>query len=282
MFVGRDAVREGALTASDLRGPRVRRLFRGVYCPAGVRVDHELRCRAAALTGEGALVLTGRSAAVVRGVELASASDTVDVIALPGCRVNRRPGLNVWRVAIETGDHEPWGNIPIARPERMTFDVLSTGPLIRAVADVDRILRAKLTTEARMTAYLEGRHDHGIVRAREALALADPRAESPPESELRVRMHDAGLHPELQLHIYAGGTFVARVDFGFEEERLVVEYDGDWHGKTSALARDRRRQNDLRKAGWTIHFVTKDMMVNPDAVIDEIHGALLRSRRRRL
>lgn len=281
MFVGRDAVREGALTASDLRGPRVRRLFRGVYCPTGVRVSHELRCRAAALTGEGALVLTGRSAAVVRGVELASASDPVDVIALPGCRVNRRPGLNVRRVTIDAGDHEPWENISIARPERMTFDVLSTGPLIGAVADVDRILRAKVTTEARMWAYLEGRHDHGIVRAREALALADQRAESPPESELRVRMHFAGLHPEPQLAIYADGEFVARVDFAFEEERLVVEYDGDWHGQRSALARDRRRQNALRKAGWTIHFVTKDMMVNPNAVIDEVHGAVLRARRAR-
>ncbi|GAB2637981.1 hypothetical protein GCM10027068_17090 [Prescottella soli] len=278
MFVGRDAVRDGALTAADLRGPRVRRLFRGVYCPTGVRVSHELRCRAAALTGEGALVLTGRSAAAVRGVDLASASDPVDVIALPNCRVNRRPGLNVRRVAIDAGDYHPWEQIAIASPERMTFDVLSTGPLLRAVADVDRILRAKLTTQGRMASYLEGRHDHGIVRAREALALVDPRAESPPESELRVRLHLAGLRPEPQLCIYADGKFVARVDFGFEAERLAVEYDGQWHGQRSALARDRVRQNALRKAGWQIHFVTKDMMANPDAVIDEIHGAVLRAR----
>ncbi len=78
-----------------------------------------------------------------------------------------------------------------------------------------------------------------------------------------------GLHPELQLQIYADGEFVARVDFGFEE-RLVVEYDGEWHGQGSAIARDRVRQNKLRQAGWQIHFVTKEMMVNPDAVIDEI------------
>lgn len=223
-------------------------------------------------------MLTGRSAAVVRGVDLASASDPVDVIALPGCRVNRRPGLNVRRVAIDAGDRQPWEQIAIARPERMTFDVLSTGPLVRAVADADRILRAKLTTGARMASYLEGRHDHGIVRAREALALCDPRAESPPESELRVRMHFAGLDPEPQLQIYADGEFVARVDFGFEEERLVVEYDGEWHGQGSAIARDRVRQNKLRRAGWQIHFVTKEMMVDPHAVIDEIYGAVLRAR----
>lgn len=282
VFVGRDAVRDGALSASDLRGPRVRRLFRGVYCPSVVRDSHELRCRAAALTGEKALVLTGRSAAVVRGVDLASTSDPVEVIAMPGLRVNRRPGLNVRRVRIDAGDHEPWEQIAIARPERMTFDVLSTGPLIRAVADTDRILREKLTTQARMAAYLEGRYDHGVVRAREALALTDPRAESPPESELRVRMHFVGLHPEPQLRIYAEGEFIARVDFAFEEERLVVEYDGEWHGRRSALARDRIRQNALRKAGWQIHFVTKEMMVHPNAVIDEIYGAVLRARSARL
>ena len=257
----------------------MRRLFRGVYCPSVVRDSHQLRCRAAALTGAGTLVLTGRSAAVVRGIDLASVSDPVEVIALPGIRVNRRPGLNVRRVAIDAGDHEPWEQIAIARPERMTLDVLSTGTLIRAIADTDRILRAKLTTQARMAAYLEGRHDHGVVRAREALALTDPRAESPPESELRVRMHFAGLHPEPQLRIYADGEFVARVDFAFAEERLVVEYDGEWHGQGSVLARDRLRQNALRKAGWKIHFVTKEMMANPNAVIDEIYGAVLRARR---
>ncbi len=239
MFVGRDAVRDGALTASDLRGPRVRRLFRGVYCPSVVRDSHELRCRAAALTGAGALVLTGRSAAVVRGVEVASTSDPVEVIALPGHRVNRRPGLNVRRVRIASTDHQPWGTIAIASPERMVFDVLAGRPLIRAVADADRILRAGSTTQQRMASYLADRHDHGVVRAREALALTDPRAESPPESELRVRMHFEGLHPEPQLRIYADGKFVARVDFAFEKERLVVEYDGAWHWRGTGIDRMR-------------------------------------------
>ncbi|QBJ95813.1 DUF559 domain-containing protein [Rhodococcus sp. ABRD24] len=286
VFVGRDAVRDGVLTAAHLRGPKVRRLFRGVYCPRSVRDSHELRCRAAALTGEGALVLTGRSAAVVRGVPLASMSDPVEVIALPGHRVNRRPGLQVRRVVIDKQDYEPWEQISIARPERMMFDVLATGSFIRAVADADRILRAELTTQARMTAYLEDRHDHGVVRAREVLALTDPRAESPPESELRVRMHFVGLHPEPQLHIYSGRKFIARVDFAFEEVKLVVEYDGDWHGQGWALSKDRDRMNKLSKEGWEIVFVTKEMMRDPAAVLDMIEAALRRvgggsARRRR-
>ncbi|MGO4200650.1 endonuclease domain-containing protein [Rhodococcus sp. TAF43] len=280
VFLGVDAVRDGALTAMELRGPRVRRLFRGVYCPSVVRDSHELRCRAAALTGEGTLVLTGRSAAVVRGVPLASTSDPVEVIALPGHRVNRRPGLQVRRVAIDPSDHEPWDRIAIARPERMTFDVLATGALVRAVADADRILGAGMTSRTGMERYLDGRRDHGVVRAREALALTDPRAESPKESELRVRLCLAGLTPTPQVEIHVDGRFVARVDLGFEEERVAVEYDGRWHGEKFALARDRDRQNRLRAAGWEIVFVTAEMLVDPVAVVDLVDGALRRARRR--
>jgi hypothetical protein len=41
----------------------------------------------------------------------------------------------------------------------------------------------------------------------------------------------------------ADGRFVARVDSGWPEHRLAVEYEGDWHGEPQNVARDRARLN---------------------------------------
>ncbi|MGH3826210.1 MAG: hypothetical protein ACRDQX_03415 [Pseudonocardiaceae bacterium] len=49
VFKGTDAVLAGALTRSQLRGPRVQRLFQGVYALRGETMTHELRCAGAAL-----------------------------------------------------------------------------------------------------------------------------------------------------------------------------------------------------------------------------------------
>lgn len=180
VFRGRDAVEAGALTLGALRGAAVRRLFTGVYAPRSVTIDHELRCRAVALLGEGQLVLTGRSAATVLGVPLSRTLDDVEVIAIGASRVNRRPGLDVRRVRVADDDHEPWREIRIATAERLTFDVMARGALTRAVVGTDQILRAGVVSRDLLERYLDGRHDHGVVQARRVLELVDGRASPHP------------------------------------------------------------------------------------------------------
>ena len=48
-FLGSTAVTAGLVTPVRLRGPRFRRLFRGVYVERAATVDHYTLCRAAAL-----------------------------------------------------------------------------------------------------------------------------------------------------------------------------------------------------------------------------------------
>ncbi|WP_222263215.1 endonuclease domain-containing protein [Modestobacter marinus] len=82
------------------------------------------------------------------------------------------------------------------------------------------------------------------------MALADGRAESPPESRLRVLLTMAGLPPVPQWSVRrADGVFIARVDLAYPAVRLAVEYDGAWHGEPGQLGRDRRRLNALVAAG---------------------------------
>jgi hypothetical protein len=68
----------------------------------------------------------------------------------------------------------------------------------------------------------------GIRQARRAVELLDSRSESAGESASRVRLHQDGLPaPDLQQDIFdEQGTFVARVDFLWKEQRTIGEFDG--------------------------------------------------------
>ena len=72
------AVRAGLLSRRQLDGPTWRSLFRDVYVHRDVPVDHELRARAACVLLPAAVV-TGRSAAVLWGVDLCGPEDPVEV-----------------------------------------------------------------------------------------------------------------------------------------------------------------------------------------------------------
>ena len=67
---------------------------------------------------------------------------------------------------------------------------------------------------------------------------------------------------------------VARVDFGWPEQRVAVEYEGRWHGEPQQVARDRARLNRLTAAGWRVVFVTAEDLREPARVIARIAAAL--------
>ncbi|HEY6424938.1 MAG TPA: hypothetical protein VIY28_17205, partial [Pseudonocardiaceae bacterium] len=142
------------------------------------------------------------------------------------------------------------------------------------VADLDAALRAALVGQREMQLYLVGRHDRGIVQARRALELADSRAESHPESQMRVHLVLGGLHPEVQYCICHRGRVVGRADLAFPERRLAVEYDGAWHGAPLQVGRDRDRLNRLHAAGWDVAFVTAQHLREPRLLVGMVRGAL--------
>jgi len=68
----------------------------------------------------------------------------------------------------------------------------------------------------------------GVRGAREAVAFADGRAESPGESLSRARMHELGFPPpRLQVEFARGSEGSDRVDFDWPEFGLFGEFDGD-------------------------------------------------------
>ncbi|WP_460435207.1 endonuclease domain-containing protein [Angustibacter speluncae] len=118
------------------------------------------------------------------------------------------------------------------------------------------------------------RRDHDVVAVRRAFGLVDPRAESLPESAVRVHLVLAGFDPTPQYVIRVRGRVVARVDLALVEHRVAVEYDGAWHALREQLERDRARLNHLREAGWVVVHVTADLLRRPADVVAAVRRAV--------
>ena len=258
VFRGTEALAAGVVTKEQLRGPGVRRLFRDVYLPAGVQLTHQRRCEGAALLAPPEAVLTGRSAATMLGVELARLADPVEFVVEERYRFGPIRGIVTKRTSLTSRDWQDWEGMRIASPARLGLDLAARADLRGAVADLDEVLRAGRVNRAELEQRLQACHEHGVVRARRAVTLTDPRAQSRPESELRVVLHLAGLHPEPQVPVWDAAGLVCRLDLAFREWRVGIAYDGQWHALRLQLRKDRRMINRLQALDWEIVFVTAD------------------------
>lgn len=274
-FRGSEAVAAGLVTRNQLTGSRFTRVFRDVYVPAPADLTHELRCECAALVLPDDAVITGRSAATLGGVGLALPADPVEAVVGLETRLFRRAGLDLRRCEVRADEAGSWSRIRLANRRRTAFDLLLDRALPDAVADLDAVLRAGFVGRRELEQFLAGRHDRGIVQARRAVELADPRAESRPESRTRVHLVLDGLRPEVQFRVCDGGGWVATVDLAFPRRRLAVEYDGVWHGAPLQVGVDRDRLNRLHGAGWEVVFVTAQHLRDPQRMVRMVRAALL-------
>jgi hypothetical protein len=123
------------------------------------------------------------------------------------------------------------------------------------------------------------------------VSLADGRSESVGESRSRLLLHRPGLAPTAVqvVGIAADGSALGRADFGWEDDRVVGEFDG--HVKYRRLLRpgqdpgdvvfeEKRREDAFRDAGWgVVRWTWADLM--PGTVVgDRVRRALTRARRR--
>lgn len=279
VFRGADAVAAGLVTRAQLSGPRVQRVIRGVYAPPDAPRTHALVCAATASALPATAVITGRSAATLRGIALARADDPVDVLLPHDVRVTRTGGVAVCRTAVDAGESTGWGAGRVATPARTALDLLLRRPLPDAVADLDAVVRAGLVPLDVVRDLVAGRTDRGIATARRAVELADPRAESRPESRMRVRLVLAGLRPEVQYWISGRTGRLVRADLAFPEQRVAVEYDGGWRdGELWALNRDRERLNLVHAEEWDVVFVTAPLLHQHERMVRTVCAALDRRR----
>lgn len=149
---------------------------------------------------------------------------------------------------------------------------------VRAVGIVDALLRMGTVSRTDLSDVADRNAGRpGGRRARWVFGLADPGAQSPPESHLRVRLVLAGLPRPVAQHPVRGPSgLVLHPDLAWPEFRVAVEYDGQWHADPDQLHRDRQRLNQLVTAGWLVLPVTgRHVHREFPALVREIRAALV-------
>lgn len=278
-FTVRDALLTNGMSYDEVRTGPYRRLFQGVYAVPGEEIDHELRCRAATAFCPRGAMLTGASALTVHGVPLAQTFDDVTLLIGERVPVHRSTGIVMRRGRAIDDDWTPWHGIRLATPTRAVFDALRSLPPRRSIGCADAAVRAGAVHVDELYRLLAERHDNGVVRARKVVELIDARSESPKESELRVVLLLSGIALEPQLEITLPNGRKVRADLGDDELKVLVEYDGAWHGAETEVLHDRRRRKELRDAGWHVIVVTADELRGSARQLCDRIGAVLDSRR---
>jgi very-short-patch-repair endonuclease len=185
----------------------------------------------------------------------------------------------IHRSALARADVLQVRGLPATSMLRTLADVSSRLSLTEAVVVVDAALHARRVRTNELWRWIESQPGRpGIRSLRRVAALAEPTAESPMESRLRMLLVLARLpRPVAQVSIQDDrGKFVGRPDLYYKAQRIGIEYDGAIH--RTSLAEDNRRQNLLLGAGVRLlRFTAADVMHRPDAIVNQVRSLLASS-----
>lgn len=280
VFRGRDALERRLLTPTALRSSAWQRLLRGVYADSRLDTDHLLRCQAAALLIPPRAAIAGPSAAFLYGIEpAAGAADPVHVLAPPEHRFGPVQGLQVHIADLPDDDVTIRHDLRCTTPVRTAWDLTQWRTLLGAVPTLDAMLGADLVT-AEQLGTVAGRAQaagaRGARRAIRAFGLVDGRAQSPPESVLRVRLVLRGIPPPVpQYAVTVRSGRVLHPDLAWPAFRVALEYDGGYHAEPDRIHLDRRRLNELVDAGWVVlHATSRRLHRDFEGLLREVREAL--------
>ena len=237
------------------------RAARGFICPLDLRDadpflvarrQHAVRTAAAVLSVSDHAA-SGRSGAVLHGLPVFALPARPEVTDDLQNGLGRRRASHVYGASIDIEDVTSWFGVAVLGVSRVLVD-LGRHDRRDAIMAADAALRERLVTRAEIDRSLDQAIGWpGVRQAREVLALADPRAESPLESLARLVLHDDGFPPPDDLQRWFGHD---RVDMVFDRQRLIIEIDGLGKYATTTPADEKRRERRLRRHGYRVERLT--------------------------
>jgi hypothetical protein len=228
-----------------------------------------------------AAVISHELAGVLRGLPVDPGG--IGTATVPHAHGLRSRGLRVYRSPLAAEDVGLVGGLPVTSEPRTMLDLLAHLPW-----DDARSLWSWLVTRRRVdlrfladgVARRSGLA--GTPQLRRLLAVSRSGSLSAAEDRFHELLARAGIAGwTANVPIQLAGRVIAVVDVLFAVARLVVEIDGfRTHSSPERFQQDRRRQNRLIAAGYTVlRYTWQDLEQRPAAVIAEVAGALRRAAR---
>jgi hypothetical protein len=252
IVVATEVLASGQLTRRDLNR-HYTKLHRNVYVRTGDELTAADLAYAAWLWSGRTATLVGHSAAAMLGSRWIPVDGPAEIAH---SRRAGPSGIVVRSDELAAHDVRTIGGITCTTAARTAYDLGRRLPLETAVIRMDALLNATAATPESVEHIAQCRRGaRGIRRLWRALDLVDAGAESPQETRLRLLLVQSGLpRPVTQIPVTnARGRVVRRIDMGWREWMVGVEYDGEQHfDNPDDYAKDIVRLEFLASKGWTI------------------------------
>lgn len=243
------------------------------------RLSARERILATTAASPGRPIVAGTSAAILHGSMWFDPEFQIELLHDLKGSSRHSVGRTTHRYQISSSDVIEVDGVLVTSPVRTAFDVGRIPPDWRGLGNLDALHRATPFSVADLCRYIERHAGWRHIRQLRAVApLIDGRAESPPESWVRLLMDRGDLPtPDLQIVVAdEKGHEFARVDLGYRAEKIAIEYDGEaFHSTLAQRAHDAARDAKLEDLKWrVIRINAKRLFDEPWGIVVEIAQAL--------
>lgn len=270
----------GGYTYGQLRNTRFAMPVPGLRVPAEVCVDDEFDARIALAASVPGTVLCDVSAARWWGLPLPTylrfGESRIGVAVSAGNAEPRHSRARGRRLQLPHEHVVEHRGCLVTTPARTWLDCAAVMRAEFLLAMGDAGLHRQLfdLDDLRRIAHW-GYRRRGVAHARLMLPMLNGLSESPGESRIRYHLVQAGLpEPECQIELFRRGEFIARLDMGWRDQKLALEYDGIVHLPEDQRRKDAWRRNRIQRAGWQVLVVTSDDLQRISTMVAMVDQAL--------
>jgi hypothetical protein len=277
-----------AVLRALLKAGLIRPVLHGVHAAVQAPDSVRFRARALSLVVSEHAVVTDRAAAWLHGMPVLRRGAQLAAPPIEVCHVtdtrSRRPEVDGHRRGLLARDVVDLHDVQVTTALRTALDLGRLLWRFDGLASLDAALRVGVDHEQLLEEVDRFKGYRGVRTLRTLAPLADARAESPPESALRLHWLDAGLPaPDLQFWIYDDlGLPLYRLDVPAPEVRYAAEYDGEaFHSDPADVEHDSERREWIRdNRCWVVDVFTKHDVYRPGTLIgDRLVAGFARARR---
>ena len=269
--------RAAGLSRGRLRGSGYLRLAHDLTVRLDDAVDENERLRLLATVLPDDAAYSHATAAALLGAPV-DFPPRPHVALTPRRVLPQHAGFVVHARRLETDDVRSLDGLRVTSGAQTFLDLAAARWAPDLVAVGDALLRRRhMSAEALAARLARAGRVRGVVRARACAPLLSPSSMSRRESWMRYWLLVSDLpDPRPQVPVRdRWGRAVAHGDLGYEQWKVLIEYEGRQHAEVDQFGRDIDRYSLMAADGWLVLRFADRHVGGPTIVVDRTRRALL-------